>query len=61
MATSTTHHAEDVSPDMKTTMVIEGANADNVTEHQLTMKEVWKNHPALIGWSMYWSMCAIGW
>ncbi|KAL1600758.1 hypothetical protein SLS60_007146 [Paraconiothyrium brasiliense] len=38
-----------------------GAIADNINEHQLTLKEVWKKHPALIGWSFYWSMCAIGW
>lgn len=38
-----------------------GAIADNIIEHQLTLGDVWKNHRPLIGWSLYWSMCAIGW
>jgi len=60
---SVTQYAEDIHPNELKHSVTEtkGAIADNITEHQLTLKEVWKNHPALIGWSFYWSMCAVGW
>ncbi|RHZ66733.1 putative MFS alpha-glucoside transporter [Aspergillus thermomutatus] len=35
--------------------------ADNDHEHSLTLRDVWKHHKPLIGWSFYWAMCAIGW
>ncbi|KAH6684802.1 general substrate transporter [Halenospora varia] len=31
------------------------------TEHQLTFRDVWRNHKAIIGWSFFWAMCAVGW
>ncbi|KAH8599234.1 general substrate transporter [Bisporella sp. PMI_857] len=31
------------------------------TEHQLTFRDVWKYHKAIIGWSFFWAMCAVGW
>lgn len=60
---SVTHHEEAMdASDLKHSITqAEGALADNTTEHQLTLRVVWKNHPALIGWCFYWSMCAIGW
>jgi hypothetical protein len=30
-------------------------------EDSLTMTHIWKNHKAIIGWSFYWALCAIGW
>ena len=60
---SVTHHEEMLDSNELKHSVTEtkGAIADRITEHQLTLKEVWKSHPALVGWSLYWSMCAIGW
>ncbi|KAE9373956.1 general substrate transporter [Stipitochalara longipes BDJ] len=37
------------------------ATADIDTEHQLTLGHVWKHHKAIIGWSFFWAMCAVGW
>jgi hypothetical protein len=37
------------------------AKADVEAEHQLTFRAVWKNHKAIIWWSFFWAMCAIGW
>jgi hypothetical protein len=37
------------------------AKADVKAEHQLTFRDVWKHHKAIIGWSFFWAMCAIGW
>jgi hypothetical protein len=34
---------------------------DNVHEHQLTFLEVARHHKALIWWSFYFAMCAVGW
>jgi hypothetical protein len=34
---------------------------DNVHEHQLTFREVARHHKALIWWSFYFAMCAVGW
>jgi hypothetical protein len=34
---------------------------DNVHEHQLTFIEVARYHKALIWWSFYFAMCAVGW
>ena len=30
-------------------------------EHNLTLKQVFRNHPALIWWSLYWAMAGVGW
>lgn len=35
--------------------------ADNEVEHELTFREVARHHKALIWWSFYFAMCAIGW
>jgi hypothetical protein len=35
--------------------------ADNTVEHELTFREVARNHKPLIWWSFYFAMCAIGW
>jgi hypothetical protein len=37
------------------------ATADIDTVHQLTLGHVWKHHKAIIGWSFFWAMCAVGW
>ena len=34
---------------------------DNVQEHQLTFMDVARYHKALIWWSFYFAMCAVGW
>ena len=35
--------------------------ADNAEEHRLTFVEIWKHHKAMIWWSFYFAMCAVGW
>ncbi|KAL7945180.1 general substrate transporter [Trichoderma barbatum] len=30
-------------------------------EHELTVKEVFFNHPALVFWAFYWAMTGVGW
>ncbi|KAL7961106.1 general substrate transporter [Trichoderma compactum] len=30
-------------------------------EHELTVKEVFVNHPALVFWAFYWAMSGVGW
>jgi hypothetical protein len=59
--TSSTDFIEDTKPisndNRKTSLVAVDADA----EHQLTFRDVWKNHKAIIGWSFFWAMCAIGW
>ena len=35
--------------------------ADAEQEHHLTIRDIWKNHKGLMGWSFFWAMCAIGW
>lgn len=30
-------------------------------EHDLTLREVFKNHKLIIWWCFYWAMCAVGW
>jgi hypothetical protein len=30
-------------------------------EDSMTMTHIWKNHKAIIAWSFYWALCAIGW
>lgn len=51
-------HIEPVAHnDLKTSFA--KANIDQ--EHQLTFRDVWKHHKAIIGWSFFWAMCAIGW
>ena len=35
--------------------------ADADQEHHLTIRDIWKSHKALMGWSFFWAMCAIGW
>ncbi|KAM0420260.1 hypothetical protein ACHAPT_011918 [Fusarium lateritium] len=66
---------EDISPGGKPSFALEpkasGAefadpkadvvNADRQAEHDLTLKQVLRHHPALVGWSFYWAIAAIGW
>lgn len=60
---SITYHKETVSPNELNHSVTDtkGVIADSITEHGLSLREIWKNRPALISWSFYWSMCAVGW
>nr|XP_036579902.1 maltose permease [Colletotrichum truncatum]KAF6787658.1 maltose permease [Colletotrichum truncatum] len=37
------------------------ATAANDQEHDLTLREVMKNHKAVVWWCFYWAMAAIGW
>jgi hypothetical protein len=46
-----------VKNDRKSSQVM----VDIDTEHQLTFRDVWKNHKPIIGWSFFWAMCAVGW
>jgi hypothetical protein len=34
---------------------------DTDIEHELTFREVLRNHKRLIWWCFYFAMCAIGW
>ncbi|KND91006.1 General alpha-glucoside permease [Tolypocladium ophioglossoides CBS 100239] len=35
--------------------------ADHQLEHALTVRDVFRRHPALVFWSVYWSLAATGW
>lgn len=34
---------------------------DHNLEHELTLRDVFKNHLPLVWWCFYWAMAAIGW
>jgi hypothetical protein len=34
---------------------------DLQNEHELTVKEVFTKHPALVFWAFYWAMAGVGW
>lgn len=34
---------------------------DNKAEHELTVKQVFTQHPALVWWIFYWAMAGVGW
>ncbi|RSL48969.1 hypothetical protein CEP54_012639 [Fusarium duplospermum] len=67
--------AEDISPGGKPSLALEpkasGAefadskaevvNADRQAEHDLTLRQVLRHHPALIGWTFFYAIAAIGW
>jgi hypothetical protein len=36
-------------------------NADRQAEHELTLKQCFRQHPRVILWCFYWSIAAIGW
>lgn len=36
-------------------------STDNAAEHSLTFAQVWKEHPRLILFSLYWGISAFGW
>ncbi|KAF4980637.1 hypothetical protein FZEAL_3386 [Fusarium zealandicum] len=36
-------------------------NVERQAEHDLTIKQVLTRHPALVWWSFYWAMAAVGW
>lgn len=36
-------------------------DADHSLEHDTTVKQVFRNHPALVWWCFYWAMAAVGW
>jgi hypothetical protein len=46
---------EDVNPKDDTVRV------DIRNEHELTVKDVFKHHPALVFWAFYWAMSGVGW
>lgn len=66
---------EDISPAGKPSLTLEpkvsGAefadpkadivNADRQAERELTLRQVIHQHPALIGWTFFYSIAAIGW
>ena len=39
----------------------DGITVDNDLEHQLTLRDIIKHHKALVFWSFFWALCAIGW
>ncbi|KAK5992562.1 General alpha-glucoside permease-like protein [Cladobotryum mycophilum] len=46
---------EDISPKNET------LRADIQNEHDLSVKDVLVNHPALVFWTFYWAMAGVGW
>jgi hypothetical protein len=57
-STDLVEHVDPVAhSDVKPTL----PNADIDQEHQLTFRDAWKHHKAIVGWSFFWAMCAIGW
>ncbi|OAQ62967.1 maltose permease [Pochonia chlamydosporia 170] len=39
----------------------ETVRIDHQLEHELTVKDVFKKHPAVVWWSFFWSMAGVGW
>ena len=39
----------------------EALRDDNATEHEMTVKDVFKNHPWVVWWPFYWAMAGVGW
>lgn len=39
----------------------ETVRVDLQREHELTVKEVFVKHPALVFWAFYWAMAGVGW
>ena len=39
----------------------ENSNAANEQEKQITVRDVFSNHPRLAWWIFYWAMAAVGW
>jgi hypothetical protein len=39
----------------------EAIRVDHNVEHALTVKQVFKNHPAVVWWCFFWAMAAVGW
>lgn len=39
----------------------ETVRINRTLEHELAVRDVFANHPALVWWSFYWSMAAVGW
>ncbi|VTT83770.1 unnamed protein product [Fusarium fujikuroi] len=35
--------------------------ADRQAEHELTLKQCFQKHPAIVWWCFYWSIAAVGW
>ena len=35
--------------------------ADIELEHELTVRDVLRNHKGLVWWCFYWAMAAVGW
>ncbi|KAL7793211.1 hypothetical protein V8C37DRAFT_378795 [Trichoderma ceciliae] len=46
---------DDANPKVDTIRV------DIQLEHELTVKEVFVKHPALVFWAFYWAMAGVGW
>lgn len=39
----------------------EAIRVDHNAENALTVKQVFKNHPAVVWWCFFWAMAAVGW
>ncbi|KAL2208247.1 maltose permease [Sarocladium strictum] len=39
----------------------EALQVDHSLEHEINVKQVFRNHPALVWWCFYWAMAAVGW
>lgn len=39
----------------------ENVGIERQAEHDLTLKQVFRNHKALVWWSFFWAMAAVGW
>lgn len=59
------HQEEGHLEEVKDLSIVEAKGAelsiDASQEHQLTVREIWKNHKQLMAWAFFWAMCAIGW
>jgi len=51
------HHADQSDGAERRASVVK----DNIKEHELTFRDVARNHKMLIWWSFYFAMCAVGW
>ncbi|KFA56682.1 hypothetical protein S40293_06223 [Stachybotrys chartarum IBT 40293] len=39
----------------------DAVDADRQEEHDLTLRQLFRRHPAIVGWSFFWAMAAVGW
>lgn len=59
------NNEENTAPEMAKPEILvvkeQALQADHSLEHDTTVKQVFRNHPALVWWCFYWAMAAVGW